>query len=91
MKTPKLTFIDNGDGSITVDRNGSYTCALFKQGGGGVESLAYEMAAMLSQAPAVKAEPVAEPICCPERVKNGGNCPHHNLHCGWPACNKETP
>lgn len=30
-----------------------------------------------------------EPIRCPERLKNGGTCPHHNLQCGWPACNKE--
>lgn len=31
-----------------------------------------------------------EPIRCPERLKNGGTCPHHNLQCGWPACNKGT-
>lgn len=30
-----------------------------------------------------------EPIRCPELLKNGGTCPHHNLQCGWPACNKE--
>lgn len=29
-----------------------------------------------------------EPIRCPEKLKPGG-CQLHNLHCGWPACNKE--
>lgn len=28
-------------------------------------------------------------IRCPEKLKNGGTCPHHNLQCGWPACNEE--
>lgn len=32
-----------------------------------------------------------EPIRCPDRLKNGGNCPHHNLHCGWPKCNEVKP
>ncbi len=42
-----------------------------------------------TQAPA--AEPhKPEPIRCPERLKPGG-CQLHNLHCGWPACNKEKP
>ncbi len=28
-------------------------------------------------------------IRCPHRLNNGGVCPHHNLQCGWPACNEE--
>lgn len=28
-------------------------------------------------------------IRCPEKLKNGGVCPHHNLQCGWPQCNEE--
>ena len=31
-------------------------------------------------------EPVA--IYCKAKRDNGGFCPHHNLHCGWPDCNK---
>lgn len=44
-------FTDNGNRSITVSRGG-YSCVLWKIGQGGVESLAYEMAAMLAAAPA---------------------------------------
>ena len=29
-------------------------------------------------------------IRCPVRLANGGDCPRHNLQCGWPDCNKET-
>lgn len=29
------------------------------------------------------------PIRCPEKLKSGGSCPHHNLQCGWPQCNEE--
>jgi hypothetical protein len=31
-------------------------------------------------------EPVA--INCQAKRDNGGVCPHHNLQCGWPNCNK---
>lgn len=31
-------------------------------------------------------EPVA--INCRAKRDNGGVCPHHNLQCGWPDCNK---
>jgi hypothetical protein len=34
-------------------------------------------------------QPAVLTIRCPEKLKNGGSCPHHNLHCGWPACNEE--
>lgn len=27
-------------------------------------------------------------VRCPAKLANGGNCPHHNLHCGWPQCNE---
>lgn len=37
------------------------------------------------EALAAQAEPVA--IHCPEKRKPGG-CQLHNLHCGWPECNK---
>jgi hypothetical protein len=33
-----------------------------------------------------QAEPVA--INCQAKRDNGGVCPHHNLQCGWPNCNK---
>ena len=29
-------------------------------------------------------------IRCPVRLANGGDCPRHNLQCGWPDCNKES-
>ena len=31
-------------------------------------------------------EPLA--INCKVKRDNNGICPHHNLHCGWPDCNK---
>jgi hypothetical protein len=33
-----------------------------------------------------QAEPMA--INCKAKRDNGGVCPHHNLQCGWPDCNK---
>ncbi len=55
------------------------------------EALAAELLAVVraSQAPAAE-QHKPEPIRCPERLKPGG-CQLHNLHCGWPACNKEKP
>ena len=41
-------------------------------------------AALAQQAQAQ--EPMA--INCKAKRDNGGVCPHHNLHCGWPDCNK---
>ena len=29
-----------------------------------------------------------QPIHCKDKRENGGVCPHHNLHCGWPKCNE---
>jgi hypothetical protein len=43
---------------------------------------------LATPAPAAQ-QPAVLVIRCPERLKNGGSCPHHNLHCGWPACNEE--
>lgn len=28
-------------------------------------------------------------VRCKDKIANGGVCPHHNLHCGWPACNED--
>lgn len=52
--------------------------------------------AMLAVAPsaplnAEEAQPAVVRIRCPDRLKNNGVCPHHNLLCGWPDCNKDEP
>lgn len=30
----------------------------------------------------------SDQILCKDKLNNGGVCPHHNLHCGWPKCNE---
>ena len=37
------------------------------------------------RAPAATAQ---QAIHCKAKRDNGGSCPHHNLQCGWPDCNK---
>lgn len=54
-----------------------------------VYAFARDILATASSADARDAARKPVVIRCSEKVKNGGSCPHHNLHCGWPQCNEE--
>jgi hypothetical protein len=56
-----------------------------------MDSRVYEDAARLRDAlRAALEQPVQVPVAinCKAKRDNGGVCPHHNLQCGWPDCNK---